>query len=126
MYDFEGASLEDQDFIENQQSGMWTNVLPPWELAKEAYYCRKKHDYMPQFRRPNTSMTINQHMYKTLQQLNKYNFTNTSRQVPHLTRLPDGAVTFYEANRNNLTLKLQINDLLVSAYHRYFHLVRFY
>jgi len=118
MYDFDGASQDDQYFIENQEDGMFTNVLPPFELAKEAYYCRRKHDYMPQFKRPNASLTINQHMFKTLKELNKYKMTNTSKTVPHLTMLPDGAVTFYEANRNNLTLKLQINDLKVANYHR--------
>lgn len=114
MYDFEGANWEDEDFVENE---MIDNVLPPWDAAKELYYCRKK-GFMPQFKRPNVSLTINQHMFQTLKQLNKYKMTNKSREVPHLDWLPDGAVTFYEASRKNLTLKLQINDLKVNQYHR--------
>jgi len=129
MYDFEGANFEDQDFVGKfvffdfsfknlyVENGMIENVLPPWEIVKELYYCRRK-GYMPQFKRPNASLTINQHMFQTLKELNKYKMNNKSREVPHLDWLPDGAVTFYEANRNNLSLKLQINDLKVNQYHR--------
>lgn len=36
-----------------------------------------------------------------------------------LDLLPDGAVTFNEANWKRLNLTLQINDLRIADYHRY-------
>lgn len=32
--------------------------------------------------------------------------------------IPDGALTFYEASKDNLTFKIQINDLRIPEYHR--------
>ena len=44
----------------------------------------------------------------------KYNIINEGLDI-----LPDGALTFYEANSKNLTFKLQINDLRIPEYHRF-------
>jgi len=98
---------------------MFSHIIPPFDDLKFLYYCQQKDfsGFAPYFKKPNATLTINEHLFKTLQELNKYNFSSTS-EVPHLEWVPDGAVTFYQANKNNLTLKLQINDLKVGGYHR--------
>lgn len=94
------------------------------EDLKFLYLCQQKDfsGLAPYFKKPNATLTINEHMFKTLTELNKYNFSSTS-EVPHLDLLPDGAITFYQATKNNLTLKLQINDQKVSGYHRFIFIV---
>jgi hypothetical protein len=104
-------------YLENKNTGMLSNLLPPFDIVKDLYYCKRK-GYMPQFKKPNGTLTANQHMFQTLKTLNKIKLNSSSREVPQLDILPDGAVTFYEASPTSLSLKLQINDLRVAGYHR--------
>jgi len=61
-------------------------------------------------------MTINKQLYKATKDLNDADFPHLYN--PYLDFLPDGAITFYEATRKNLTVKLQINDSPTELYHR--------
>jgi hypothetical protein len=56
-------------------------------------------------------------MFEELLELNRKPFTRF-RDLPGLDILPDGAVTFYEASPDNLTMRLQINDIRIPEYHR--------
>jgi len=105
--------------LEAKNDGMLSYILPPFEDAKFLYYCQQGEfqGLVPYFNQPNATLTVNEHMFRTLKELNTYNFSSSS-EVPHLSRLPDGAVVFYQANKNNLTLRLQVNDHKVSGYHR--------
>jgi len=95
--------------------------FPPGAMAKSYYYCNDKDTskykgYVPFFKTPNASMTINKQLFKATKDLNNAEFNHLYSK--YLDYLPDGAITFYEASRKNLTVKLQINDSPTEIYHR--------
>jgi hypothetical protein len=95
--------------------------FPPGDQAKSYYYCDDKNTsgykgYAPYFKTPNATMTINKQLFQATKYLNDAEFAHLYN--PFLDFLPDGAITFYEATRKNLTLKLQINDSPTEIYHR--------
>ena len=94
---------------------MLSNKFPPIEGAQDFYKCNGT--LMPFFKRP-VNGSINNQTYWTLKFLDTIDFQPPT-DVPMLYLLPDGAITFYEANAHNLTLKLQINDVRIIEYHRY-------
>ena len=96
---------------------MLSNILPPFLGSDLLYECRKLGP-MPYFKKPKNG-TIDENLYNNLVKINKLNLNTSSGEVSDLRILPDGAVTFYEANDQNLTLKLQINDLRLFSFHRY-------
>jgi len=57
--------------------------------------------------------------------LNEQVYTS-NRDIPGLYRLPDGAITFYEASLKNLSYKIQINDINSPEYHRGNGITKFY
>ena len=61
--------------------------------------------------------TINQQIYQAVTFLNEMTYTS-NQDSPGLYLVPDGAITFYEANTRNLSYKIQINDLNFPEYHR--------
>ncbi len=107
--------------LDNTKDGMLNYYFPPGPIAKSQYYCNdnatsKFKGYSPYFRTPNNTMTINKQLYKATKDLNDANFDHLYSR--YLDYLPDGAITFYEASRKNLTVKLQINDSPTEIYHR--------
>ena len=99
---------------------MLSEKFPPIDLLRDQYNCSGQ-GLMPYFAMTK-GQSIDQDIYDNLKYLNTldFNFTmkNASRVAPELSRIPDGAVTFYEANNDTLTVKIQINDIRVYEYHR--------
>lgn len=60
---------------------------------------------------------INQQIYEGLQYINLQPFDDDV-DTPGLEVIPDGAITFSEANDKNLSFKIQINDVRLPEYHR--------
>ena len=73
---------------------------------------------MPYFKPPSDS-SINEQIYNDIRQLNQKTFTS-NEDIAGSYVLPDGAVTFYEANPKNISYKVQINDINFPEYHRYY------
>jgi len=94
---------------------MLKNIIPPVGEDYEEFY-RCNGTLMPYFKRPKNG-TINQQTYENMKYLNTLNFT-PPEDVPNLTLLSDGAITFHEASPDSLDFVLQINDLRVYEYHR--------
>jgi hypothetical protein len=94
---------------------MLSRRFPPADALKELYQCEDL-GLMPYFQTP-TNGSINNQLYTDMEFLNTLSY-RAPRDVPMLSLIPDGAVTFYEANANNLTVNIQINDLRLYEYHR--------
>lgn len=93
---------------------MLNHTLPPFRDIEDLYQCRWGTSAVPKFRLP-VNGTINEQIYQTLEYLNSL---NNSIANANLKLLPDGAVTFYKASADNLTVKLQIDDIRLMGYHR--------
>ena len=78
------------------------------------YQCNSNLKRNPFFIKP--SSTINEDIYDTLKIMNENPIHNKESQ--YISMLPDGAVTFYEANSTHLKYKAQINDNRFMSYHR--------
>lgn len=78
------------------------------------YQCDSNMKRNPFFNKPQS--TINEDIYDTLKIMNE----NPIRYKESIynSLLPDGAVTFYEANSTHLKYKAQINDNRFMSYHR--------
>lgn len=72
---------------------------------------------MPYFEKA-TNGTNNEQIFWGLQYINNQPF-EVDEDNPGLDVIPDGAVTFYEANDKTLYFKAQINDVRLLEYHRY-------
>jgi len=101
-------------FQGDDTQGMLSNKFPPIKEVQDFYICNGTK--MPYFKKP-VNGSINNQTYWNLKFLDKVDF-KPPQDVPMIYLIPDGAVTFYEANPHNLTLRLQINDLRVIEYHR--------
>jgi len=71
---------------------------------------------MPYFEKAKEN-GINQQIYEGLQFINLQPFDDDV-DTPGLEVIPDGAITFSEANDKNLSFKIQINDVRLPEYHR--------
>jgi ABC-type multidrug transport system ATPase subunit len=78
------------------------------------YDCDTNMRRNPFFASPQT--TINEDIYNTLKIMNSNPIRNGVSI--YLSELPDGSVTFYEANSTHLKYKAQINDNRFMSYHR--------
>ena len=92
---------------------MLANRLPPSASIQNYFQCGAS-GLMPSFDMPING-TINNQIYQNLQYINNIDY----HTIPEVYVIPDGAVTFYEANFTNLTIRIQINDLVPAEYHRY-------
>ena len=77
------------------------------------YYECEGYGVMPAFQKP-VNGTINNQLYENLKYMSSINY----HTVPDIHLIPDGAFTFYEANSNNLTYKLQVDDVHDGGLHR--------
>ena len=91
---------------------MLSYTYPPFPGASDFYNCSNR-GIMPQFIRP-VNGSINNQIYGTLLFMNTAPINIFQDMAP----LPDGAVTFYEASPTNLTVRIQINDIICAGYHR--------
>ena len=71
---------------------------------------------MPYFNEA-TDVTINEQLFKSLVLLNDKPFED-DKDNEGLEEVPDGAITFFEANDLELRYRLQINDVRLLEYHR--------
>jgi len=115
LFDFDKeASYKTKSFVGNNNWGMLQNRFLPG--MKNYYYCwsyGQQDPYNPYFQMP-VNGTANEQIYGNLRDMNKmdpdsWNFNNL---------LADGAITFYEASAENLTMKIQINDGRPPSSHR--------
>lgn len=97
--------------------GLLNHILPPSEDSKDFYYCPEYDQVMPFFD-VVTNGTINNQIFWGLQWLNTQPFEDDIDQ-PGLDVIPDGAITFFKANDEELKFRVQINDLRLLEYHRY-------
>lgn len=72
---------------------------------------------MPYFEETSNG-TINEQIFWGLQYLNNQSF-EPDEDTPGQDVIPDGAVTFHEANNQELHYRIQINDGRLPEYHRY-------
>lgn len=116
-YDFATNNPETYEFIgtlsgeyfapdNNTSTGLLGNI--------PNYFCRSNVKNNPYFARPES--TINQDIFDTIKVMNENPIYN--KQSIYGSFLPDGAVTFYNANKTNLKYKAQINDHRFMSYHR--------
>jgi hypothetical protein len=56
-------------------------------------------------------------MYDGLLKIDNGQFT-IGQDIKENVYLPDGAITFLAVNKEKLSVKLQINDISISEYHR--------
>ena len=78
------------------------------------FFCKSNAKNNPYFAKPQSS--INQDIYNTLKVMNDNPLHH--HQSMYISMLPDGAVTFYNASRNSIKYKAQINDQRFFSYHR--------
>jgi len=115
LYDFEGADDFTKNFVGNQYSGMLSHMFPPLTGSEYMYQCGIQGP-MPYFEAPKNS-TIDEDIYQNLRTINNLPLTN-KKEISNLSLIPDGAVTFYEASEERLSVKLQINNLNYNKLHR--------
>ncbi len=113
MYDFDqNVSQSTIDFVGSYTEGMLSRYFPPAGL-KDQYICPYYGFANPFFEKPMNG-TVNNQIYQSLKTLNNVNLSSIFDNYI----LPDGAVHFYNANETNLDIKLQINDVRMTQYHR--------
>lgn len=95
---------------------MLTHILPDVENSKALYYCAEAKGAVPFFKQVEDT-SINQDIFKSLVQLNNETFVDDVDNAG-LENVPDGAITFFEANDEKLRYRLQINDVRLMEYHR--------
>lgn len=130
MYDFpENASQSTIDFVGKNRfshekmlnkigsytEGMLSKYFPPNDELRNQYICPYYGFPNPFFEKPMNG-TINNQIYTNLKAVNNMNFS----QIFDYYTIPDGAVFFENANTTNLDIRLQINDVRMTQYHRYY------
>ena len=88
--------------------------------VKEEYACKAAHmegKYAPFLKRP-VNGSINNQTYNNLRFANTANFSD-GKESPYAHLLQDGSFTFNKANRHEIDVTLQINDVRLNQYHRY-------
>lgn len=98
------------------KNGLLNKTIPSVKGSQNAFRCDQFDTVMPYFKMPENK-SINHQIYENLLFLNNQTF-EPRKDNAGLDVLPDGAVTFYEANKRNLSAKIQINDLRLPEYHR--------
>jgi len=116
LYDFKNdASQETKSYI-HRDGGLLSNILPDDQDARKYFMCPEYKREMPYFEKAKEK-GINEQMFESLQEINSQAFDDDV-DTAGLDILPDGAITFYEANDKSLSYKLQINDVRLAEYHR--------
>jgi len=92
------------------------HILPEDPDSRKYYVCPGIEKEMPYFEQAKEK-GINQQIYEGLQFINLQPFDDDV-DTPGLEVIPDGAITFSEANDKNLSFKIQINDVRLPEYHR--------
>jgi hypothetical protein len=80
---------------------------------RKDYVCPYYGFAQPFFEKPING-TINNQIYQSLKVVNNMNFSS----IFDYYIIPDGAVQFYTVDSNTLDIKLQINDVRMTQYHR--------
>ena len=112
MYDFaEGASTQTKEYV-------WNSHHKDDLLSKIIQFdCQKKNIKVPYFQKPKEGMTINEEIIQDYLKMNEYPFyIGDDNQMADI--MPDGAVTFYEANEKLLSYRVQISDNQLNEYRR--------
>jgi len=112
MYDFaEGASPQTKEYVWNShhKDDLFSKIIQ--------FDCQKKNIKVPYFQKPKEGMTINEEIIQDYLKMNEYPFyIGDDNQMAEI--MPDGAVTFYEANEKLLSYRVQISDNQLNEYRR--------
>jgi len=111
MYDFAaGASSETKEFVKNPKGNDLFSKITQFD-------CHKEKIKVPYFQKPKEGMTINEEIIQDYYKMNEYPFyIGDDNQMAKI--MPDGAVTFYEANDQLLSYGVQISDNQLNEYRR--------
>ena len=115
-YDIDSPDPSVADFVGSLTGDYLENTTSRSGLLGEIsnYQCNTNNMRNPYFTKPQS--TINEDIYDTLGIMNSNPIRN--KESIYNSLLPDGAVTFYQANSTHLKYKAQINDNRFMSYHK--------